>query len=83
MSKTKCLYMVGKIRGGQIKYPVPLKLFGSQLPWVQSATHLGHILHENCTMEDDARSKRMKFISESTDVREMFLGSSSAGVECN
>ena len=49
-----------------------VRFIGTQLPWVQSETHLGHILHENCTMEDDARSKRMKFISESTDVREMF-----------
>ena len=72
LSKTKCLYMVGKVRGGHISYPKPVTLYGSELPWVQSANHLGHTLHQDCTMMEDVRCKRIKFISESTDIREMF-----------
>ena len=39
LSKTKCLYMVGKVRGGQVKYPQPVKLSGIDLPWVTNANH--------------------------------------------
>ena len=71
-SKTKSLYMVGKVRGGRIQYPKPVRLCGVDLPWVASANHLGHELHQDCSMEHDARSKRMAFITESTDIRETF-----------
>ena len=71
-SKSKCIYMVGKVRGGQVKYPKPVRLRGVDLPWVTSANHLGRLLHQDCTMEEDARSKRMTFISDSTDIRDMF-----------
>ena len=72
LSKTKCVYMVGKVRGGQVQYPKPVRLSGVDLPWVTRANHLGHTLHEDCTMEEDARAKRMAFITDSTDIREMF-----------
>ena len=72
LSKTKCLYMVGKVRGRQVQYPKPVRLSGAELPWVKHANHLGHTLHEDCTMEEDARSKRMAFISDSLDIRDMF-----------
>ena len=72
LSKTKCLFMVGKVRGGQVHYPKPVRLSGIDLPWVTSANHLGHTLHQDCTMEEDARSKRMSFISDSLDIRDMF-----------
>ena len=72
LSKTKCLYMVGKVRGGQVNYPKPVSLYGMDLPWVTSANHLGHLLHQDCTMEEEARSKRMSFITDRTDIREMF-----------
>ena len=69
-SKTKCLYMCGK--PGLTEYPAPLLLHGRELPWVKKGTHLGHELHQSCSMEYDARVKRGTFISESTDIREMF-----------
>ena len=72
LSKTKCLYMVGKVRGGHVQYPKPVRLSGIDLPWVTRANHLGHTLHEDCTMEEDARAKRMAFITDSTDIRDMF-----------
>ena len=71
-SKSKSLYMVGKTRGGQIQYPKPVRLCGTDLPWVSSANHLGHTLHQDCSMEGDARTRRMAFISESLDIRELF-----------
>ena len=63
LSKTKCIFMVGKVRGGHVQYPKPVRLSGSDLPWVKSANHLGHTLNQDCSMEEDARSKRMSFIT--------------------
>ena len=53
--------------------PAPLILSGKELPWVASATHLGHELHESGTMDYDIRMKRGEFISKSTDIRETFF----------
>ena len=72
LSKTKCLYMVGKVRAGLVQYPKPVSLYGVPLPWVTSANHIGHTLSQDCTMEEETRSKRMSFITDSTDIREMF-----------
>ena len=52
--------------------PKPLKLYGKDLPWVSHATHLGHELHKDGTMEMDANMKRASFISNSMDIRSMF-----------
>ena len=52
-SKTKCLYMCGK--DGAVQYPAPLRLNGCDLPWVTKGTHLGHELHQSCTMNFDAK----------------------------
>ena len=65
--------MVGKVRGGRVQYPKPVSLNGMILPWVTSANHLGHTLHQDCTMDEDARSKRMSFVTDTTDLREMFF----------
>ena len=62
-SKTKCLYMCGKL--GAVQYPAPLKLDGRDLPWVVKGTHLGHELHQSCNMEFDAKCKRAAFIDKS------------------
>ena len=51
---------------------VYLKLYGVDLPWVQTATHLGHELSEDCNMEQDMKCKRGEFIDKSTAVREAF-----------
>ena len=69
-SKTKCMFMCGKVN--QVKYPVPLQLYGVDLPWVTNAVHLGHHLHQSCKMEYDIDIKRAKFIDTSTEIREMF-----------
>ena len=42
------------------------------LPWVQSADHLGHQLHESGTMEKDALEKNAQFVRNSVEIREMF-----------
>ena len=52
--------------------PVNLRLYGVDLPFVKSANHLGHQLSENGTMDLDIRTRKAKFIGDSTDVREMF-----------
>ena len=52
--------------------PAPLQLYGKELPWVTSATHLGHELHENANMNHDCKCKRARFIDNSTTVRETF-----------
>ena len=38
--------------------PVPLTLGGSELPWVSTAVHLGHELHESGKIDCDAKVKR-------------------------
>ena len=69
-SKTKCIYVIGKRKN--LAKPAPLTLYGKELPWVASATHLGHDLHETGTMDYDIRVKRAEFMSKSTEIRETF-----------
>ena len=69
-SKTKCIFMVGKARN--LVKPVPLQLCGRDLPWVESATHLGHELHHSGTMDHDAHIARARFIDQSVEVRQAF-----------
>ena len=69
-SKSKCLYFTGKIRNANL--PDPLSLFGEELPWVNSAEHLGHTLHKDCTMDMDARIKRAAYIDKTSDIRNIF-----------
>ena len=63
-SKTKCLYMCV---GDGVQYPAPLKLNNVDLPWVVKGPHLGHELHQSCTMDFDAKFKRAAFIESITD----------------
>ena len=49
--------------------PDPLLLFGEELPLVNSAEHLGHTLHKDCTMDQDARQKRAQFIDRTSELR--------------
>ena len=53
-------------------FPVNLKLNNEDLPWVETASHLGHELHQMCDMEHDCKVKRDMFIDTSTDIRETF-----------
>ena len=70
-SKSKSIFMTGsKLR--HVPKPVPLQLYGRDLPWVSSATHLGHELHENANMDHDCKCKKARFIDNSTTTRETF-----------
>ena len=69
-SKTKCIFVCGRAKARQ--KPVNLMLDGKQLPWVESAVHLGHTLHQSGNMDKDIRIKRANFIDESVEVRETF-----------
>ena len=42
------------------------------MPWVEQADHLGHVLHQSCTMDHDAAIKRAKFIDKTVELRETF-----------
>ena len=69
-SKSKCIYMVGSKKN--MVRPAPLLLPGRELPWVSTATHLGHELHESGNMEHDTKIKRAEFIDKSVEVRGVF-----------
>ena len=69
-SKSKCIFFTGKMRNQS--YPDKLVLLGQELPWVEQANHLGHILHQSCTMDHDAVVSRARFISKTLDLRETF-----------
>ena len=70
LSKTKCIFMVGK--NINLVKPAPLTLNGRELPWVETANHLGHMLHQNGTMEYDAKIARAKLIDQSVETRQSF-----------
>ena len=69
-SKTKCIHVCGSKKN--LAKPAHLTLCGRELPWVATATHLGHELHETGTMEYDAAMKRAIFINQSVEIRETF-----------
>ena len=69
-SKTKCLYMCGKMNVRN--YPANLKLNGRDLPFVTTATYLGHELSQDCTMVQDTKIKRASSIDRSMNIRETF-----------
>ena len=70
-SKSKALYVVGP-RGAALARPLPLELCGRPLPWVERSEHLGHALHQDGTMAQDAKEKRAQFIDSSVKIREGF-----------
>ena len=67
-SKSKCIFMCGHLKTAK---PAN-RLYGVDLPWVNTATHLGNELSWECTMDEDMKCKRGSFIGRSTEVREMF-----------
>ena len=69
-SKTKCMFFCGQSTGA--RYPDPIHLDGKILPWVVTAEHLGHTLHQSGTMEQDCKIKRAQFIQKTVEVREQF-----------
>ena len=68
-SKTKCVYFCGR-QGRGVRYPANVRLHGKDLPWVETVQHLGHNLHQTCSMDVDCRRARAKFISKTVEVRE-------------
>ena len=55
-SKSKCLYICGKSDNNLPRVlPAPLQLYEKDLPWVVTATHLGHELHQSGTMDQDCK----------------------------
>ena len=60
-SKTKCVYMCGALN---VHYPACVKLYvyGHDLPYVITATHLGHKIHQLANMEHDENVKVIRFI---------------------
>ena len=69
-SKSKCIFVCGSKKG--LRKPAPLSLCGRDLPWVNTATHLGHEIHETGSMEHDALIKRAIFIANTVEIRESF-----------
>ena len=67
-SKTKCIYFCGRMKN--VKYPAPVQLYNKELPWVVSADHLGHTLHQMVTMDQDCKIKRAKFIDKTVGLRD-------------
>ena len=70
--KSFCLYFVGMKSPRKVVYPSPLVLNGVQLPWRESAIHLGHTLHQNLKFDADASVRRAAFIARSVEVRSQF-----------
>ena len=68
-SKTKCIFMSGKKK---LDKPAPLSLYGRELPFVRSATHLGNELCEDGSMDMDTKEKTAAFITRSLEIREQF-----------
>ena len=68
-SKSKCMYFCGRL-GGRVRYPAPLQLDGKSLPWVETADHLGHTLHQLTSMDKDCQRARGRFISKSIEIRD-------------
>ena len=58
---SKCVYFCG--RPGKVRYPEPVQIDGKDLPWVQSANHLGHTLHQMTSMDKDCQRASAKYIN--------------------
>ena len=70
--KSFCIYFVGPKASRKVVYPARLNLNGVELPWKESAVHLGHTLHQDLTFKADARVRRASFIASSVEVRTEF-----------
>ena len=49
LSKTKCIFMIGKSLN--LVKPAHLQLCEQNLPWGESANHIGHMLHQSGNMD--------------------------------
>ena len=69
-SKCKLVFVCGHQLG--LAKPAPLLLCGRPLPYVQTATHLGHEIHESGEMRHDTTVKRAILIGKTVEVRDSF-----------
>ena len=53
--KSFCLYFTGRTTARRVVFPAPLVLNGVRLPWREKAVHLGHTLHQDLSMDSDAK----------------------------
>ena len=70
--KSFCIYFVGPRTSQKVVYSAPLKLNRVELPWKESAVHLGHTPHQDLTFKADAKVRRASFIASSVEVRTEF-----------
>ena len=70
--KSFCLFFTGRTTLRKVVFPAPLVLNGVRLPWREKAVHLGHTLHQDLTLNADAKEKRARFIAKSVEVRSQF-----------
>ena len=53
-----------------IVLPKQVLLDGKNLPWVEKADHLGHVMHQSGTMKADGARARGSFMTKSSDIRD-------------
>ena len=75
-SKSKLISVCGRQIG--LAKPAPLYLCGRPLPFVATALHLGHKIHESGDMSYDASVKRAILIGKSVEVLQIWLCTLSA-----
>jgi len=61
------MYFCGRLKN--VVYPPPVQLDGKDLPWVVTAEHLGHTLHQLVNMDQDCLTKRARFIDRTVELR--------------
>ena len=69
-SRSKCIYMTGKLRHQTCSNE--LILFGQHLPWADQATRIYHILHISGIVEKNAEVNRAKFTEKTLELTETF-----------
>ena len=77
-SKSKLIFVCGRSPG--LTKPGPLLLCGRPLPWVSTASHLGHKLHESGDLRHDVIVKQAVLISKSVEVHDSFTFASPPSV---
>ena len=51
-NKTKCMFYTRKSQNSTV-YPTPVKLDGTNLPWVERTDHLDYVLNQSCSLLAD------------------------------
>ena len=69
-SKTKVLLTRGTNRKGSP--PAPMQLYGRNLPYVSKINHLGHLIDDRNTFNDDIKQKKAILINKLYETRDLF-----------